>query len=160
MSDIFTRMNDEVPKYMETICKKYKMKCQKISDLETAMYNEKSCLLIVIDRFDAGVEVVVREDGMTKEYPCWNYFALKFDAADRVGLITDPKDVMKDVKNYLIVMANGLDNKWGAVLEGDKSWLEDYKQSEWCSVRKCFVEERNLLLNAILDSMEETSPTK
>ena len=160
MGDIYSEMNDLVPQYMEKLCTKYKMKCQRISDLETAMYNEKCCLVIGVDRFDAGVEVVVREDGMTKEYSCRNYFAKKYDATDRVNLITDPNDMTKDIKNCLIIMANGLDSKWGAVLEGDMSWFEDYKQSKWYFESKCFVEERNELLNAVLDSMEETSPTK
>ena len=53
MENIWTEINNEVPKYMETICRKYDMKCEKVGDLSTMMYNNKCCLVIEIDRFYA-----------------------------------------------------------------------------------------------------------
>lgn len=160
MSDILERINDEVPKYMERICQKYDMKCQKLTEWETAMYNKKCCLDILVDYDYIGIRVIMRENGEKKEYDCGNYLARKYDEADRVDMIEVVEYIVDKTRNALSVTARGLDSKWSALLQGDRSWMEDYRQTSLFFECKNYDEDRNAILNSILDSMEETSPTK
>ena len=160
MSDILEQINDEVPKYMERICQKYDMKCQKLTKWETAMYNKKCCLDILVDRKYIGVRVIMRENGERKEFDCGNYFSERYDESDKVDMVEVVNYLADNTRNVLSVTARGLDSKWSNLLQGDMSWMDDYRQNELFYECKSFDEKRNAILNSILDSMEETSPTK
>ena len=145
MGDIWTTINGEVPLYMRELCKKYNPACRKISDLETALYNDQCCLIILIDRVNADIHYIIREKGKLHEYPCRNHFARKFDQEDRNGIITKPTAKSDGVRNDLIVFSQGLDHKWSNVLEGDRKWLEEYKRSAYYSDIRIRDEKREIL---------------
>lgn len=50
LNTVWTRINEDVPEYMKKVCEKYGMVCEKISPLETILYNRKCCLIIQIDK--------------------------------------------------------------------------------------------------------------
>ena len=141
MEDIWTRINNDVPMYMESICREYKLLCIKISPLKTALICKKYALIIEIDRFDSCLCYVYREEGNIMAYSCGNYFAQKYDEEDRVNLLNgNGANIM--IRNDIIITANGLLNKWKNVLSGEREWLVDYKNSSRYSLIKLTKEER------------------
>lgn len=140
MENIWTKINDDIPLYMENICKKYKLVCTKISPLKTALVGKKFALIIAIDRFDATVSYLHMNDEDVKVYLCDNYFAEKYDANDRVNLLNG-EGAEYIVRNNIIIIANGLLNKWTNVLAGEMSWIENYKKSKWFSEQKLSLRE-------------------
>ena len=52
MDNLWTNINDNIPMYMNEICKEHKLECVKISPLKTAMVGEGFAIMIAIDRFD------------------------------------------------------------------------------------------------------------
>lgn len=132
MENIWVKINDDVPLYMENVCKKYKLVCTKISTLKTALVGEKFALIIAINRFDATVSYLYMNGKDVKIYLCDNYFAERYDANDRVNLLNG-EGAEYIVRNNIIIIANGLLNKWPNVLAGEKKWLENYKKSKWFS---------------------------
>jgi len=141
MENIWSKINDDIPLYMENICKKYKLVCVKISPIKTALVGKDFALIIAIDRFYAVVSYLQHMYGKDiKVYLCDSYFAEKYDAKDRVNLLSgEGAEYM--VRNNIIIIANGLLNKWANVLEGEIDWIEDYKKSKWFSEQKISLRE-------------------
>ena len=52
VDNLWTNINDNIPMYMNEICKEHKLECVKISPLKTAMVGEGVAIMIAIDRFD------------------------------------------------------------------------------------------------------------
>ncbi len=149
--DMWTDLNIyEVPRFMGQLAEKYKMQFKVISDIETAMFNESCCLILGIDRADG---VILRfsllENGKRTEYQISNYIYRKFDAADREGIDLDRKHPSAKVKTDLAIIARGLDSKWSSFLEGDMSWLKDFKLKYGYDEYHCYIDERNRILDEI-----------
>lgn len=140
MENIWSKINDDVPLYMGRICENYKLFCVKISSIETALVGKKYALIIGIDRFYVTVSYLYMDDKEIKVYSCGNYFAEKYDAGDRINLLNG-KGAEILIRNELIIIANGLQNKWKNVLEGKIEWIENYKKSKWFSVDRLLPEE-------------------
>ena len=134
MKDFYEKINCEIPKkYMKRICEKYNLKCVKLFRA-TALIGDGYGLIISIGMFDVYVSYVQKQGEECLEFSCDNYFAERYDDADRVNLLEGEGDVY--VRNALTIVANGLESKWSDVLAGDTKWLEDYKKSRWYEVRK------------------------
>lgn len=140
MENVWVKINNDVPKYMKDVCDKYNLFCVKVSSLKTALVGEKFALVIAIDRFYATVSYLYMEGKNIKKYSCGNYFAEKYDNDDRINLLAG-EGAENIVRNNLIIIANGLSNKWRNVLEGERGWLEDYEKSKWFSVERLLPEE-------------------
>mgnify|MGYP001104582246 CR=1 FL=1 len=140
MENLWTKINDDVPMYMKKICDKYNLACVKVSSIKTALVGGEFALIIALDRFDASVYYLHMEGKEIKIYFCDFYFTQRYDAEDRVNLLAG-KGAEIEVRNNLIIIANGLFNKWGNVLSGEKEWLEDYKKSNWCFEERSFLPE-------------------
>lgn len=133
MENIWTKINDEMPTYVKSLCEKYKLFCVKISPLKTAIVGKEFALIITIDRFDTDVFYVYKEGKNMILYSCGNYFAEKYNEEDRVNLLCGSgADIL--VRNDIIVTTNGLISKWGDVLEGKREWIDKYKKSSRYSV--------------------------
>lgn len=133
VGNIWEKANEDIPYYMKKICDAYGLRCIKISPLKTAVVGEKYALIIAVDRFDAKVSYLDIDKEKRTLYLCDNYFAEKYDADDRVGLLDgEGADII--VRNNIIVISNGLASKWADVLRGDKRWILNYKKSKWFSI--------------------------
>ena len=146
MESIWTKINENMEVYLKDIIKCYNMKVVKISPLKTAMVKSDFALVISVDRFSADVSYLMRdkEDNKLKLLLCGNFFAEKFSSEDRKNLLKE--DTAENmVINNLIVINNGLKNKWSNVLEGNVSWIADYEKSKWYEKVSLNVEEENLL---------------
>lgn len=142
---------NEVPKYMRDLAKKHNMHFKLVSDIEMAMFNEKCCLIFVVDR-DDGIVLCMTflEKGRRVEYQVNNYIVVKFDDSDREGLDLSKKHISHKISNQLTILSRGLESKWSSLLEGDMSWFEGFKNSPWCNERHNYVEERNKILDEII----------
>lgn len=130
MESLWTKLNDEIPKYLDDIIKEYKLSVVKINDLETALVGENYAILISIDRFWAEIEYVTRDkNGNLIKYSCNGYFIEKFDDEDRENLIEE-KAAKEIIINNLIIINQGMQSKWSTVLEGNKDWLSDFEKSK------------------------------
>lgn len=132
MENIWTKINENIEIYFKDIIKCYNMKVVKISPLKTAMVKSEFALIVSVDRFSADVSYLIREkeDNNLELLPCGNFFAEKFTSEDRRNLLQgDTAENM--VINNLIVINNGLKNKWSDVLEGNVSWIADHEKSKW-----------------------------
>lgn len=89
MENTWTKINDDVPFYMEDICRNHNLVCVKISDLQTALVGKDFAIVIGIDRFYAEVSYWHKQGRRIKEYACGNYFAERYDANDRVCLLEE-----------------------------------------------------------------------
>lgn len=132
MGDLWERINDDMPLYLESICKKYKLTCMKVSPINTAVIGKKFALIFGIDRFDLGVYYLYMDGRELKAYSCRNYFAKKYDENDCVNLRRQ-EGAENIVRDAITVTMNGLPSKWQNVLEGDMGWIEDYKKTAWFS---------------------------
>lgn len=142
---------NEIPKYLVELAEKYNMHFKLVYDIEMAMFNEKCCLIIGIDRRDGVIlTATFLEDGRRVEYEVDQYFVSKFDASDREGIDFTWNHISQKIGNELTVIARGLDSKWSDFLKGDMSWLEGFKRSCWCHERHCYLEERNKILDEIM----------
>lgn len=131
MENMWTKINDDIPKYLKDIASQYNMKFVKVSSLKTALVGKDFIILIFIDRFSANVSYIMREDKSELVlFQCDNYFAERYDQEDRRNLVLE-NGAESLVVNNLIVINNGLISKWNNVLKGDIDWLEEYKKSEW-----------------------------
>ena len=128
MNNEWTRINEAVKCYMRDVCRVYSMRCEKISDLESIIYNERICILIQIDRFHVELLYVFKNGEEVKGFRIGDYLAMRFDDTDRRGIIKS-KEAGDDVKNSLIIIANGLISKCSDVLTGNMNWINKYKQS-------------------------------
>lgn len=128
MNNIWTEINEEVPYYMRKVCEKYNMKCEKLTSLESVLFNKKCCLIIQINRFETDMLYLHKEREKISAFQCGSYLALRYDDDDRKGLINDSR-AGNTVRNDLIITATGLVSKCEDVLLGKKDWLEKYKQS-------------------------------
>lgn len=142
---------NEIPQYMGDLAKKYNMHFKLIIDIEMAMFNEKCCLIIGIDRDDGVIlRTTFSEDGRRVEYEVDQYFASKFDASDREGIDFKWDHMSQKIRNELMVMSRGLDSKWSGFLNGDMSWFEGFKMSCWCHEQHFYIDERNKILDEII----------
>ena len=140
MENVWTKINDEIPTYVKSLCQKYDMFCVKIAPLKTAIVGKKFALIITIDRFYTDVVYVYKEDKNILLYSCGDYFAEKYNDEDRVGLLSgNGADIL--VRNDIVVTVNGLVNKWGDVLEGKREWIDKFKKSSRFSVGNLAVAE-------------------
>ncbi|ROR29180.1 hypothetical protein EDD66_103115 [Mobilisporobacter senegalensis] len=144
MENIWTKINDNIPGYMQKINKQYNMTCIKISPLKTAMIGEGFALIIAIDRFDANVSYVYKVKDEFIVLLCDNYFAEKYDTDDRKDLLSED-GAETSVINNLIVISNGLISKWNNVLSGENEWIADYKKSRWYAVGKMTPDEMRII---------------
>ena len=60
MDNLWTNINDNIPMYMNKICKEYNLVCVKISPLKTAMIGDEFAIMIAIDRFDKYIICIKR----------------------------------------------------------------------------------------------------
>ncbi len=144
MENLWTNINDDVPKYMEDLCKEYHLKCVKVSPIKTAMFGEKFAIIIAIDRFDIEIYYLYKIGQEIVKHPCGSYFAQAYDSKDRENLLCgEGADV--SIRNCLLITARGLASKWENVLRGDTVWLEKYKKSSRYAIEKLTNEESAVL---------------
>lgn len=81
-------INDNIPMYMNKICKEYNLVCVKISPLKTAMIGDEFAIMIAIDRFDIEIYYLYKKDPDMGKYPCGSFFAQAYDSQDREDLLS------------------------------------------------------------------------
>lgn len=144
MENLWTKINNDIPQYMKKICEKYQMKCVKLSSIKTALIGDGYAIIISIGRFEAKVSYLQKNGKENILFLCDNYMAEKYDAEDRNNLLEgDGAEIL--VRNDLIIIARGLENKWREVLIGDTQWIDDYKKSQWYAVGRLTMEESDII---------------
>lgn len=145
MNNIWIELNNEIPKYAKEISKKYNLKIMGINDLKTALIGFDFIILLSIDKFSASVSYIHRDEkGELWLYSCDNFLAEKYDNKDRVGLLKED-GVKEIIINELIIIINGLQNKWEDVLKGNRDWLVDFKKSKWYNISKLENKEKEII---------------
>lgn len=133
MENLWTKINESVPQYFDFVSQKFELNFLKISALKTAIIGNKFAIIISIRRFDVDVFYATRIDGKKEVLQCGNFLAEKYTYEDRQNLL-EGEGAENIILNNLKVIANGLNSKWGELLQGDLSWIEDFKESKWYSV--------------------------
>lgn len=135
MDNLWTNINNDIPVYMSELCKKYNLKCVKVSAIKTALVGDKFAMIIAIDRFDIEIDYLYKVGNDIVKHPCGSFFAQAYDSKDRENLLSgEGADVC--IRNCLLITANGLASKWENVLKGDTKWLEKYKSSSRYAIEK------------------------
>ena len=132
MKDLWENINEAVPNYMRAVCKKYDLKCEKISNYYTVLYNTKCCWIIQIGKLYTNILYIRNENGEIYAYDCGDYLAARFDEVDRQDLITVNK-AGDNIRNELSVVASGFVTKCEDIFTGDKMWFEKYLKSSRCA---------------------------
>lgn len=148
MENLWTKINDKVPQYFESISRKYELRFSKISDLKTAIVGNRFAIIIAIGRFDVDVFYAARIDDKREVLHCGNFLAEKYTDEDRQGL-SGKEGAENIVLDDLKVIASGLENKWEALLQGDTKWIEDFRDSKWYSVTCLTQKEEDILWKLI-----------
>ena len=143
MDNLWTNINDNIPMYMNEICKEHKLECVKVSPLKTAMIGDEFAIMIAIDRFDIEIYYLYKKDRDKVKYQWGSFFAQAYDSHDRENLLRG-EGADKTIKNCLIIAAKGLASKWENVLEGDTKWLEKYKSSSRYAKENLTTDEREV----------------
>ena len=111
MSDLWKKINDDIPEYVSDICLDYNLKCERVSDLKTALLGDKFAIEFGINRFDVDVYYLYFDGNKIVKHSCGNFFARAFDDSDRKNLFSgNGADVI--VRNCLKVTVSGLSSKW------------------------------------------------
>ena len=153
MSDLWKKINDDITEYVSDICLDYNLKCERVSDLKTALLGDKFAIEFGINRFDVDVYYLYFDGNKIVKHSCGNFFARAFDDSDRKNLISgNGVDVI--VRNCLKVTVSGLSSKWRNVLQGDTSWLKDYKKSPYYGMDKLSDEEKYVFETNFLSNNE------
>lgn len=143
MDNLWTNINDNIPMYMNKICKEHKLECVKISPLKTAMVGERFAIMIAIDRFDIEIYYLYKKGRDIVKYSCGSFFAQAYDGHDRENLLSgEGADIY--IRNCILIAAKGLADKWENVLEGDTMWLEKYKSSSRYAKENLTADERTV----------------
>ena len=74
VDNLWTNINDNIPMYMNEICKEHKLGCVKISPLKTAMVGEGVAIMIAIDRFDIEIYFCVKKGTRHSKIFLWKFF--------------------------------------------------------------------------------------
>lgn len=148
MENLWAEINERVPQYFEFISKKYKFNFVKISTLKTAIVGNKFAIIISIGRFNVDVFYATIIDGKREVLQCGNFLAEKYTYEDRQNLLVG-EGAESIILNNLKVIASGLESKWGALLQGDLNWIEDFRKSKWYSVASLTQDECNVLWELI-----------
>ena len=148
MENLWTKINDNVPIYFETISKEYKLNAIKISDLKTAFLGKKFAIIVSIGRFDVDILYASVIDGEKQILRCGNFLAEKYTDEDRKYLQQE-RNAEIIITNYLVVIANGMKSKWDNLLRGDTNWIEDFRKSKWYSHASLSHEESMVLWKLI-----------
>ena len=144
MDNLWTRINDEIPKYMTKLCQTNNLKCVKVSELKTALVGAGFAILIAIDRFDIELYYLYKKGNEIIKHQCGNYFAQAYDSKDRENLLDgEGADIL--VRNCILITEHGLSSKWKDVLEGDIKWLDKYKKSSRYITERLTSDEINVL---------------
>ena len=143
MDNLWTNINDNVPRYMNEICKKYNLECVKVSSLKTGMIGNNFAIMIAIDRFDIEIYYLYKIGKDIVKCPCGSFFAQAYDSQDRENLLSG-EGADTYIKNCLLIAAKGLAHKWADVLEGDTKWLEKYKRSSRYANEKLTTDEKEV----------------
>lgn len=131
MESIWTKINDSIQEYFTNLRKYYLVKFVKVSEISTAIIFDKFALIIKLDRFDADVSYIFRnENDRLTSLRCGNFFAALYDEGDRSNLLVG-EGAKIYVVNSLKIIDRGLTSKWCNVLNGDIQWINDFKNSEW-----------------------------
>ena len=142
---------NDVPLYLNGLAEKYKMHFKVISVTERAMFNDKCCLIIGIDRRDGVVlRTTFPENGRRVEFIVDNFIQMTFDDSDREGLDLNWKHMSEKIRNDLTIVSRGLDSKWSKFLEGDMGWYEDFKKTVFYRESPVYAELRSKILEEIL----------
>lgn len=148
--ELWTKLNDEVPIYLDDIIKDFNLNPIKINELKTALVGKNYALIIFIDRFYAGFYYVTRDENKNLiQYNVDSYFTIKFDDEDRQNLIEE-ETAKELIINNLIIINQGMRNKWSTVLEGNQDWISDFKKSKWFAVSNLREDEIQILDKLIL----------
>ena len=73
VDNLWTNINDNIPMYMNEICKEHKLECVKVSPLKTAMIGDEFAIMIAIDRFDIEIYYLYKKDRDKVKYPCGSF---------------------------------------------------------------------------------------
>ena len=145
-----------IPVYMADLARKYNMRFKVVSCTEIAMYNEGCCLLLGVDNRDGIIlSTVVNDNGKKVEYHTNIFFRISIDDSDTAGLDLSDKHLSIVILNDLIIISRNLDSKWSKYLQGDMSWLEDYKKHSSYYEYHNYLEERNKNLDEIVAWQQE-----
>lgn len=144
MNDLWEELNDNVPSYLETIINNYQLKVVKLNHIKTALVNKNYALIISMDRFHVDVDYLTMEDGKKMiKYNISNFLAEKYDEKDRTNLV-EGNTAREIIINNLIIINQGLQNKWETILLGGKEWIIKFKQSKWFSEEAIQDDEKKL----------------
>ena len=133
MSDLWEELNNSVPSYLETLIINHQLQVVKLNSIKTALVSKEYALIISMDRFYVDVDYITVDDRKKMvKYPISNFLAEKYDEKDRVDLIKE-NTAREIIINNLIVINQGLQNKWRTILLGEKDWIIRFKQSKWFS---------------------------
>ncbi|MBC2196137.1 hypothetical protein [Listeria booriae] len=136
MKDLWKDLNGRIPEYFKSIITKYSLKVIKISRLETALVSDSYVLIIEIDRFNADITYITRDErNKLVKYNCNNFFAEKYDEDDRHHLLNGDT-ANERISNDLIIISHGLESKWSNVLSGDKDWIRVFEKSQWFGISR------------------------
>lgn len=149
MENLWEELNDKVPNYFQALILEYDLSIVKLNQLNTALVCPKYALIIGIDRFYADIKYISRnKDGVLVKYMINNFFSEKFDERDRQNLI-EGNGAKESIINSLIIISQGMQNKWKNVLEGDNEWIKVFEKSKWYETTK--LRDYELQLNDIID---------
>ena len=149
-------LNNLIPAYLGVLSRKYGLRYKSVSVTEIAMYNEHCCLILGLDIRDGVILTSeVNENGKRVEYSTNIFFRVSIDDSDKEGVDLNVYHFLEKVRRDLIILSRNLDSKWSKYLQGDLSWLEDYKKCSSFYVYHNYMEERNRLLDEIIAWQQE-----
>ena len=149
-------LNTLIPECLGDLSRKYNLRYKPVSVTEIAMYNEHCCLILGLDIRDGVILMTdVNENGKRVEYSTNIFFRVSIDDSDKEGVDLNVHHFLEKARRDFIILSRNLNSKWSNYLQGDMSWLEDYKKCDSFYVYQNYMDERNRLLDEIIAWQQE-----
>jgi hypothetical protein len=128
------------------IIKKYDFNLVEMSNHEIFLVGKRFAIAINISHEGSSIYYIIpNEDGEVIEYWFNNFICSKFDSKDREKF-GKPEDNNERILAELKVTASGILSHWDNMLNGDRSWIDEYKKYEFGGdARKADVYDTNVL---------------
>ncbi len=115
----------------DDIINRYSLKYIDVAE-DKAIFLSRYYALMITVRYDQVFLQYIHESSEKNKYEVydiWNYCVSQFDEVDRRGIPTD-NGIKNSLRATFMILESGLKRHFSSMLEGNKHWIQDYKNYE------------------------------
>ncbi len=112
------------------IIKKHHFVLESVNENQVLLIKDNFAISVNISFEGADITYITKDNnGNYIEYWFVFYISNQFDEVDR-SIINMPNNNAEKIIAEIKIISSGLNRHWGNVLQGDKSWIDDYLKTD------------------------------